>query len=65
MSTMDNIIGDVLDRVQKTNIKMDVKYKYDHVENGVKLDPHHVSTKSIENFKLKLKCIHSPALIMK
>lgn len=39
--TLNQIIGDVVDRVQKTNIKIDVKYKYDHVENGVTLTPHH------------------------
>jgi hypothetical protein len=37
------IIGDVVDHVKKTNIKMDVKYKYDHVENGVTMKPEHVS----------------------
>lgn len=35
------IIPDVVDNVKKTNIKMDVKYKYDHVENGVTMKPEH------------------------
>jgi phosphatidylethanolamine-binding protein (PEBP) family uncharacterized protein len=35
------IIPDIVDQVTKTKIKMDIKYKYDHVENGVSLPPHH------------------------
>lgn len=42
------IIPDVVDHVKKTKIKMDIKYKYDHVENGVTLRPDHVR----ESFKI-------------
>lgn len=38
------IVGDVVDRVHPSGAKLDVKYKYDHVENGVTLPPAHAAS---------------------